>query len=216
MTSIAMSRMLHPNTASVERSRSWSPPQCSASMSSFTTIPAQSQKATRGNHSITGRSSSQSRAVTAPIDGMEEEIETHSIKPLDCTPQATMDRITLENVLFNSESDRGLVDGACTNVPSFKDVLRQQSQTLKHQDDASSADSKFSESTNVPRRNLRVHDVAGLILNKVVGSGIFTTPGLVLALTKHKPTSIFLWVIGGIHAMLWYVHSSLFSGFSTD
>lgn len=210
MTSIAMSRMLHPNTASVERSRSWSP-QCSASMSSFTTIPAQSQKASGGSHSITGRSSSQSRAVFAPIGGMEEEIENHSIEPPDCTLQAVMDRITLENALFNAGSDRGLVDGACDNVPSFKDVLGQKSQTLKHQDDASSADSKFSESTNVPRRNLRVHDVAGLILNKVVGSGIFTTPGLVLALTKHKPTSIFLWLIGGIHAMLWYARSSLFS-----
>lgn len=113
-----------------------------------------------------------------------------------------MDRSTLENSLVDPENGRGLVDGTYDNVPNFKDVLRQQSLFLKHQDDASTADSKFSESTNVPRRNLRVHDVAALILNKVVGSGIFTTPGLVLALTKDKTTSIVLWVIGGIHAML--------------
>lgn len=59
--------------------------------------------------------------------------------------------------------------------PNFKAVLRQQSKTLKHPDDASTADSDFSDSTNVPRRNLRVHDVAGLILNKVVGSRNFTS-----------------------------------------
>lgn len=134
---------------------------------------------------------------------MEEGMETPSTTPGDYNPQSAMNSSTVENTLVDAESRRGLVDGACDNVPNFKDVLGQQSQTLKHEDDASAADSKFSESTNVPRRNLRVHDVAGLILNKVVGSGIFTTPGLVLALTKHKPTSIVLWVVGGIHAMLW-------------
>lgn len=169
------------------------------------TILAQSQKATNCRHSVTGTSSSRSRAISAPTDRMEDVIATPSIGPPHCTPQTAMDRSTLENSLVDPENGRGLVDGTYDNVPNFKDVLRQQSLFLKHQDDASTADSKFSESTNVPRRNLRVHDVAALILNKVVGSGIFTTPGLVLALTKDKTTSIVLWVIGGIHAMLWYV-----------
>lgn len=142
------------------------------------------------------------------MDSMEERIETPSIESSDCSPQPAVDRSTLESALVDTESGRDLVDGTYNNVPNFKVVLRQQSLNLKHQDDASTADSNFSESTNIPRRNLRVHDVAGLILNKVVGSGIFTTPGLVLALTKHKPTSIVLWVMGGIHAMLWYASQS--------
>ena len=210
MTAVATSGMLHSSTTSIERSKSQSP-QSSVSSS---TIHAQSQKAAEGSHSVP-RISSRSRAVSAPIKSMEEVVKTPSIPSPDCPPQTVMDRSTLENDLSSPESGRGLADSTADNVPNFRDVLRQQSQVLKHQDDASAADSKFSESTNVPRRNLKVHDVAALILNKVVGSGIFTTPGLVLALTKDKTTSIILWVIGGIHAMLWYVHSVSFQE-STD
>jgi hypothetical protein len=68
--------------------------------------------------------------------------------------------------------------------------------------------SGFTERTSIPRRNLRTQDVAALILNKQIGTGIFTTPGLVLSLTKNKPLSIGLWIVGGVHAFLWYVKPS--------
>ena len=99
------------------------------------------------------------------MESMEKRTETPSIESSDCTPQPAVDRSTLKGALVDAESSRGLVGGTYNNVPNFKVVLRQQSQTPKHPDDASTTDSKSSESTDVPRRNLRVHDVAGLILN---------------------------------------------------
>jgi amino acid transporter len=51
-------------------------------------------------------------------------------------------------------------------------------------------------------RTLGTLDVSALILNKMVGTGIFTLPGLVLALTRSKRTSLGLWVVGGVYSML--------------
>ncbi|KAH8655058.1 amino acid permease-domain-containing protein [Tricladium varicosporioides] len=56
--------------------------------------------------------------------------------------------------------------------------------------------------TIVPRRNLNAFDVAALILNKMVGTGIFTTPGAVLFYTKSKPISLILWATGGVFTSL--------------
>jgi hypothetical protein len=54
----------------------------------------------------------------------------------------------------------------------------------------------------VPRTNLSILDVAALILNKQIGTGIFTTPGAVLLETKSKGLSIGLWTIGGFWTLL--------------
>ncbi|KAF2474440.1 uncharacterized protein BDR25DRAFT_122014 [Lindgomyces ingoldianus] len=54
----------------------------------------------------------------------------------------------------------------------------------------------------VPRSNLTVIDVAALILNKMVGTGIFTTPGTVLAFTRSKGISVGLWAVGGLWSSL--------------
>jgi amino acid transporter len=51
-------------------------------------------------------------------------------------------------------------------------------------------------------RTLGTLDVSALILNKMVGTGIFTLPGLVLSLTRSKRTSLGLWVVGGVYSML--------------
>lgn len=67
-------RMLHSSRTSVERCRSRNP-QSSASMSSSATIPTQPQKAAKDSHLVTGQSS-RSRALTAPIDSMDEGIES--------------------------------------------------------------------------------------------------------------------------------------------
>jgi hypothetical protein len=55
---------------------------------------------------------------------------------------------------------------------------------------------------NVPRRNLTELDVAALIFNKMIGTGIFTTPGAVLALTKSREISMALWTVGGVWTFL--------------
>jgi hypothetical protein len=59
-----------------------------------------------------------------------------------------------------------------------------------------------SEMTNLDRRDLGMFDVAALILNKQIGTGIFTTPGLVLSLTGNKTISVIMWFFGGVWAFL--------------
>jgi len=61
----------------------------------------------------------------------------------------------------------------------------------------------FSESSSLGTRHLRIFDVVALIVNKMIGTGIFTTPGMVLVLTDGKGLSLFLWVIGGFYSVLW-------------
>jgi hypothetical protein len=72
-------------------------------------------------------------------------------------------------------------------------------------DDASSFVSGRSEQTYLQRRDLGMLDVAALIINKQIGTGIFTTPGLVLGLTGNKTISIVMWFCGGIWAFLRYI-----------
>lgn len=45
-------------------------------------------------------------------------------------------------------------------------------------------------------------DVAALILNKQIGTGIFTTPGAVLLSTQSKGLSMALWTIGGFWTLM--------------
>jgi amino acid transporter len=51
-------------------------------------------------------------------------------------------------------------------------------------------------------RTLGTLDVSALILNKMVGTGIFTVPGIVLTLTGSKRISLGFWVLGGVYSML--------------
>ncbi|MCJ1461415.1 hypothetical protein MMC07_000012 [Pseudocyphellaria aurata] len=52
------------------------------------------------------------------------------------------------------------------------------------------------------KRGLGARDVFALVFNKMVGTGIFTTPGLVVALTHSARISIGLWVVGGFYIAL--------------
>lgn len=61
---------------------------------------------------------------------------------------------------------------------------------------------RTSEHTVVDRKDLRTWDVASLIINKQIGTGIYTTPGLVLKLTGSKKIALGLWVVGGIWALV--------------
>lgn len=59
-----------------------------------------------------------------------------------------------------------------------------------------------TQGTRLERRDLNMFDVAALIINKMIGTGIFTTPGLVLSLTGNKKVSIVMWLCGGIWSFL--------------
>jgi hypothetical protein len=64
----------------------------------------------------------------------------------------------------------------------------------------------WSESTAVPRRNLGFLQITSLMLNATIGSGIFNTPGYVLALTRSKTISMVLWAVGGVYTGLRYAN----------
>lgn len=64
---------------------------------------------------------------------------------------------------------------------------------------AESFDTRWTESTDVPRRQLGVFPVASLMINQMVGTGIFTTPAYVLLVTKSKPLTLGLFVLGGVY-----------------
>jgi len=53
-------------------------------------------------------------------------------------------------------------------------------------------------------RPMGVLDVAAVIINKMVGTGIFTVPGQVLVSTGDKKISLILWAMGGIWTAAWY------------
>jgi hypothetical protein len=72
-------------------------------------------------------------------------------------------------------------------------------------DDDASGDTNWSESTNVPRRNLGFVQITSLMLNATIGGGIFNTPGYVLALTRSKKIALILWAVGGVYSGLRYV-----------
>ncbi|OAL45369.1 amino acid transporter [Pyrenochaeta sp. DS3sAY3a] len=71
-----------------------------------------------------------------------------------------------------------------------------------YRDDDISVDSTWTESTTVPRRNLGFVQCSALMINQMVGTGIFTLPGLVLLLTKSKPVATALWAAGGVYSLL--------------
>ncbi|KAI9678978.1 MAG: hypothetical protein M1822_007404 [Bathelium mastoideum] len=69
-------------------------------------------------------------------------------------------------------------------------------------EDDDSMDSQFTEGVDVPRRHLGYVQTTSLMLNATIGSGIFTTPGYVLALTRSKEICLILWAVGGIYSAL--------------
>jgi hypothetical protein len=63
------------------------------------------------------------------------------------------------------------------------------------------ARTEYTENRDL-KRKLGALDVAALIMNKMIGAGIFTTPGTVLSLTQSKRLSIVLWVLGGVYSLI--------------
>ncbi|KAF2719260.1 hypothetical protein K431DRAFT_314229 [Polychaeton citri CBS 116435] len=101
-----------------------------------------------------------------------------------------------ENVAGQSQSRLSVVD---------KTASQDATERLRHDDDDRSfrPNPTFDDrNTVVPERNLGKADVAALVFNKMVGTGIFTTPALVLALTQSKGVGIGMWVAAGLYTGL--------------
>lgn len=62
----------------------------------------------------------------------------------------------------------------------------------------------WTETKTVKNRHLSTIEAASLIVNKMIGTGIFTTPGIVLQLTQSKKVALGLWILGGFYAGLWF------------
>ncbi|KAK4924454.1 hypothetical protein LTR66_016459 [Elasticomyces elasticus] len=58
----------------------------------------------------------------------------------------------------------------------------------------------YTERHTVNYQHLSILEAASLIINKMIGTGIFTTPGLILHLTQNKGLALALWILGGFYA----------------
>lgn len=62
---------------------------------------------------------------------------------------------------------------------------------------------KYRASTvDEPPRPLRWWDVSSLIINKMIGTGIYTSPPAVLVLTGNKREALGLWVTGFVYTLV--------------
>lgn len=51
-------------------------------------------------------------------------------------------------------------------------------------------------------QTLGAFDIASFNINKMIGTGIFTTPGTILLLTGNKAVSLALWIVGWAYTYL--------------
>lgn len=167
-------------------------------------------RATPGNSSAR-RSGPPSSHENRPLSITDsEDTRLHSLHHRPSRRNTSRPRQTIENTASNGSirsADRQDSDPIThANGGSYQNKFEGADQfaSIKVADDARSV-SVRSESTYLQRRDLGVIDVAALIINKQIGTGIFTTPGLVLSLTGSKTTSIIMWFCGGIWAFLWFV-----------
>jgi hypothetical protein len=136
----------------------------------------------------------------------------HDLQPRSSLRNEEISRQNSDHVVGIDSRPGSRSSGVNQNGESSAETLKSTGQpTLVQEDgrepsdDADSFASLRSERTYLQRRDLGMLDVAALIINKQIGTGIFTTPGLVLGLTGSKTTSIVMWFCGGIWAFLRYV-----------
>jgi hypothetical protein len=94
-----------------------------------------------------------------------------------------------------------LIPGASQDSENVSEKVPRSDEGGDDEDEAS-LDSGWTEATLVPRRNLGFIQCSALMINQMIGTGVFTTPGYVLLLTKSKPIALVLWLVGGIYSLL--------------
>ena len=164
-------------------------------------------------------SPSNSSTIAAPLSpSYRPRARTVTLTPLNVDQLASSSDAIVE--LTHVDSDSQSAESYRTVQSSWDDTVNQDRRDLSRDQESpadlgtlrsrnggeeehgSIASSNFTESTSVPRQ-LKVLDVAALIFNKMVGSGIFTSPGIVLSLTKSKALALSLWAVGGVYTTLW-------------
>jgi hypothetical protein len=90
-------------------------------------------------------------------------------------------------------------DGVPTNPvnPNVDSATAAQPITPDNDGNSSTTDGAFIEQTPLTEIS-----VACLIINKMIGTGIYTTPGIVLLLCGNKILALFLWLFGGLYSYL--------------
>jgi hypothetical protein len=68
--------------------------------------------------------------------------------------------------------------------------------------ETASLSTAWTESTDVPKRHMGLTAVVSLMINQMIGTGVFETPGYVLFLTGSKQISLVLWGVGGIYQIM--------------
>jgi hypothetical protein len=154
------------------------------------------------NVSTPKRSNGSGSGKMFSLNAAKKPVNTSKLKP--------------KNVDFANASSR---EEDCTNTydcieiqskrPNEKDDIHDDPhhsstwlQRSGEEEDDISLNSAFTEFTLVPRRNLGFVQASALMINQMIGTGIFTTPGIVLLLTKSKPIALVLWASGGVYSLL--------------
>ena len=117
-----------------------------------------------------------------------------------------------ENVLHD---DNSIHNAGSSTLHRYRDVAQNTTSYREYSTEsielgvAEDADSQSLSSDcsgrYIQKRSLGSMQMTSLMINSVIGSGIFTTPGYVLVLTKCKSIALSLWFVGGISTGLWFV-----------
>jgi hypothetical protein len=160
------------------------------------------------NHELEGMprqriaNASSIRSRSAP--GSRRDVtQERSNSRLSSTNQST-DAIS-QNTAIYAGSTKKAAEVHTTNGPNPEiDSIRTDSSHSSRSDrNQNTNDRKWNENDlPLPTAKLTILDVAALILNKQIGTGIFTTPGAVLLWTQSKSLSVALWTIGGFWTLM--------------
>lgn len=103
----------------------------------------------------------------------------------------------------SSPDDRVIPSGDITSSNTRNNDISFQDRSDEREDsENASVGSSWTESTDVPKRHIGVIAVISLMINQMIGTGVFETPGYVLYLTGSKQISLLLWAVGGIYTLM--------------
>jgi hypothetical protein len=131
---------------------------------------------------VPGRDTARSRPRNSDLE-TNIELDTVHRKGLSALSSSSQ-HSARDNVHLGE--DVGVIAGGFSNIQNDDEEEEEE------EDDEDGASIR-TQRTRLERRDLSMFDVAALIINKMAGTGIFTTPGLVLGLTANKKVSIIMW-----------------------
>lgn len=112
--------------------------------------------------------------------------ETISDRSIDSSSLSEPERSQYENITRISESD-----AVPNNHPNEMDAQDPEAPMMYQ-----------AAAVDEPARPLRWWDVSSLVINKMIGTGIFTAPPAVLILTGNKREALGLWITGFLYTLV--------------